>query len=122
MTTPAYHTAACNRVRKLLSQLGCFNPVLRTPGTFRQRSTETLVAINQPGEADVQAVHRATGRLVAVEVKTGNATRTPLQRRWAAAAEQAGVIYILAHFRSPDDTAPLTHIRAVIAAAQEQAA
>lgn len=54
--------------------------------------------IGTAGEADLQGWQVGTGRAVAIEVKTGKAVRTDDQKKWGAAFEADGGLYIVARY------------------------
>jgi len=53
------------------------------------------IAFGVPGESDLQGIVRP-GKFLAIEAKTGKATRTPKQETWAKMIQSFGGIYILA--------------------------
>lgn len=60
-----------------------------------------LIRFGTPGQADIQGILAPSGRLVSIEVKTGNASRKPHQRKWGEMITKHGGLDIVA--RSVDD-------------------
>ena len=64
-----------------------------------QTASGNVVRFGNPGGPDIRGTYR--GRSVAIEAKTDTGRQSEAQRRWQAAHERAGGIYIIA--RSADD-------------------
>ncbi len=62
-------------------------------------AARSIIRANVPGCADILACYR--GRFIAIEVKTERGRQSQQQRRFQAAVERAGGLYVLA--RSPAD-------------------
>lgn len=112
------HSEAINVALLTLSELGCL-AARRDVGLFRDhRGNPRRIGIT--GEADIQGTMPG-GRSIAVEVKTGNATQTADQKRWQAAFEARGGLFVLARFNARVDGAE-TIRHAVLKATGEVAA
>lgn len=94
------HSDACNRIRLAISDMGAIS-IPYTVGMFRQMEDERHVRVGLPGVSDILACHR--GRFIAVEVKVNRDRQRPEQRRFQAAIEENGGLYILARFTDSED-------------------
>lgn len=79
-------------------------------------ATKQVVRFGLPGMADLEGC--VDGRHVEVEVKTAKGRQTEPQRRWQAAVERAGGVYVIA--RSPEHA--IASIEAALAAPARSAA
>ena len=80
-------------VRRILRDLGTLPDVIleqRMPIRHALLPNGAPVSTGTVGEADIQGVVGPHGRLVALEVKTGDARRTPEQVAWARSRERLG--------------------------------
>lgn len=96
----------------------------QTVGAFRAyHNPQRVVSVGVPGMADIMTVRAVTitpdmvgktiGVAVAHEVKTKNGDQRDTQRKWQAAFEKRGGIYLLT--RSPDQARSQTeNLRAII--------
>lgn len=96
------HKDACRLAALVISDFGGM-PSIRNVGLFFDRRGNPR-RIGVKGEADVQGV-MPDGRAVAVEVKTGKATRTAQQRRWGKRFAELGGLYLVARWSETEDGA-----------------
>ena len=93
------HSEAIARARLAASEVG-LKVFKRDVGLFFDRRGNQR-RIGTAGEADLQGWQVGTGRAVAIEIKTGKAVRTDEQKKWGAAFEADGGLYIVARY-APD--------------------
>jgi hypothetical protein len=87
-------------VRRILRDLGTLPDVIleqRMPIRHALLPNGAPVSTGTIGEADIQGVIGPHGRLVALEVKTGDARRTPEQIAWAQSRERLGCVVAVVH-------------------------
>lgn len=53
-----------------------------------------VISYGIPGEADLQGIMAPSGRMIAIEVKTGQGVLSDKQKTWRAMAEKFGALYI----------------------------
>lgn len=104
-------TNIMNAIMLRLSQLGCM--IMRNnTGKFRSlNDPNRIVSVGMVGSADIIGVQPVTitadmvgqtiGQAIAIEVKTDKGRQSDAQKKWQAAWEKHGGLYVLA--RSPDD-------------------
>lgn len=85
--------------KEILKALGARDDVRvwrQNTGAARRRGGGPLVRFGLPGQADILGLLVPSGRFLAVEVKTPTGRLSPDQRRWGAAIERAGGLYVVA--------------------------
>lgn len=104
----ANHT---NLVNSILLAVGRLESVFAWKvqvGTFRALdNAKRIIKVGEDGHSDILMVVAPIGRVIGVEVKTGNAVQNKYQKAWQKALEKRGGIYLVA--RSVDDV--LSYLR-----------
>lgn len=93
------HTEAVNRALLKASELGCLVKRNEVGMFYDQRGNPRRIGV--VGWPDIDGFLPDGARGLAMEIKTGSATRTIDQKRWASAFQKRGGLYIIPRY---DDT------------------
>ncbi|MGI9501600.1 MAG: hypothetical protein ACR2RE_00910 [Geminicoccaceae bacterium] len=90
------HSAAVNKALMKASSMGCLVHRNEVGLFYDLRGNKRKIGV--VGRGDIDGLTPFKGRALAIEVKTGGASRSPEQKRWAARFESLGGLYIVARY------------------------